>query len=293
MMRRSRCANAVASAGTRAIAPPRTRSCATAIGAVEPSMRSTIVSAVAWSTLSANSVRDDRDGAVALVVGRKHLRIGHRADHVGDRGRERAERRHGALAGLDVARVDEHRHHDEPAVVLRRQERQRRRGHDVGDRRELLRRGLRRGDEGGDHVGRSPGGTASRRRPCRPRAGGTAAASRRRSCRRRRGSPRTGRGGSRRRRAASSPSAVTTSAASRLSIVRPCLRTRKPTPPPSVIPPIPTEPVSPNPVARPCAPAAAVYSPAVRPVSAQAVRPLGVDLERAHAPRGRARSRPR
>ena len=42
------------------------------------------------------------------------------------------------------------------------------------------------------------------------------------------------------------PSAVTTSAASRSSIVRPCLRTRKPTPPPSVSPPIPTEPVSPK-----------------------------------------------
>ena len=69
------------------------------------------------------------------------------------------------------------------------------------------------------------------------------------------------------------PSAVTTSAASRSSTVRPCLRTRNPTPPPSVMPPIPTEPVSPNPVARPCAPAAAVYSAAVRPVSAQAVRP--------------------
>ena len=54
------------------------------------------------------------------------------------------------------------------------------------------------------------------------------------------------------------PSAVTTSAASRSSMVRPCLRTRKPTPPPRVIPPIPTEPVSPNPVARPCLPVAVV-----------------------------------
>ena len=69
-----------------------------------------------------------------------------------------------------------------------------------------------------------------------------------------------------------SPSAVTTSAASRSSIVSPCLRTRKPTPPPSVIPPIPTDAASPNPVARPWAAAASVYSPAVSPVSAQAVR---------------------
>ena len=70
----------------------------------------------------------------------------------------------------------------------------------------------------------------------------------------------------------SSPSAVTTSAASRSSMVMPCLRTRNPIPPLSVIPPTPTVPASPKPVARPCSPAAAVYSPAVRPVSAQAVR---------------------
>ena len=44
-------------------------------------------------------------------------------------------------------------------------------------------------------------------------------------------------------------------------------------PPASVIPPIPTEPVSPNPVASPWAPTAVVYSPAVNPVWAHAVRP--------------------
>ena len=54
------------------------------------------------------------------------------------------------------------------------------------------------------------------------------------------------------------PSAVTSSAASRLSMVSPCLRTRNPTPPPRVSPPIPTEAVSPNPVASPWAPTAAV-----------------------------------
>ena len=53
----------------------------------------------------------------------------------------------------------------------------------------------------------------------------------------------------------------------------PYLRARKPIPPPSVMPPMPTEPVSPKPVARPCSPAAFVYSPAVSPVSAHAVRP--------------------
>lgn len=44
-------------------------------------------------------------------------------------------------------------------------------------------------------------------------------------------------------------------------------------PPPSVIPPIPTDPVSPKPVASWCSAAATEYSPAVRPVSAQAVPP--------------------
>src|SRR5690606_7952415 len=44
-------------------------------------------------------------------------------------------------------------------------------------------------------------------------------------------------------------------------------------PPPSVIPPMPTDAVSPNPVASPCALAATVYSPAVSPASAHAVLP--------------------
>ena len=160
----------------------------------------------------------------------------------------------------------------EPAVVLGRQERERRGGHDVGDRRELLRRGLRLGDEARRSRRRSRGGTASRRRSCRPRGGGTSGAWRRRSSRRRRGSPRTGPGGARRRRAGAGrpPSRPRRRAGRRSSC--PCLRTRKPMPPLSVMPPIPTVPASPNPVARPCAPAAVVYSPAVRPVSAQAVR---------------------
>ena len=46
----------------------------------------------------------------------------------------------------------------EPAVVLGRQERHRRRGHHVGDRRELVRRRRRRGDEAGDDLGASPAG---------------------------------------------------------------------------------------------------------------------------------------
>jgi hypothetical protein len=52
--------------------------------------------------------------------------------------------------------------------------------------------------------------------------------------------------------------AVTSSAASRSSMVRPCFRTRYPMPPPRVMPPMPTEAVSPNPVASPSALAAVV-----------------------------------
>ena len=40
-------------------------------------------------------------------------------DHVGDRLRERAERRDRALARLDVAGVGEQREDDQPAVLLR------------------------------------------------------------------------------------------------------------------------------------------------------------------------------
>ena len=70
-----------------------------------------------------------------------------------------------------------------------------------------------------------------------------------------------------------SPSPVTISAPSIESIVRPSLRDRYPIPPPSVIPPIPTDGESPKPVARPWAAARVVYSPVVRPDPAQAVRP--------------------
>jgi hypothetical protein len=69
-------------------------------------------------------------------------------------GGEGAERRERALAGVEVARVDEHRQDDELAVVLGGDGRHRRGVHHVGDRRELLRRGLGLGDEGGEHLGR-------------------------------------------------------------------------------------------------------------------------------------------
>ena len=68
-----------------------------------------------------------------------------------------ARARNGATArspASTVAGVDEHRQDDQLAVMLLGHERHRRRGHHVGDRRQLVRRGLRLGDEGGDHVRR-------------------------------------------------------------------------------------------------------------------------------------------
>ena len=64
MIGRSRWANAVASAGTRAIAPPSTRSCTAAMGAVEASIASMIASASRLSKLSMNIVR-------SAAIGRK------------------------------------------------------------------------------------------------------------------------------------------------------------------------------------------------------------------------------
>ena len=140
-----------------------------------------------------------------------------------------ASARNGAMArspASAVAGVGHQRQHDELAVVLLGHERHRRAGHDVGDRRQLVRRGLGGGDEPGDRVrrGRQDQHPADDRR--HGRGAGTGTASRRRSCRRRRGSPRTGPGASSASTRRSWPSAVTISAASSESIVRPYLRTR-------------------------------------------------------------------
>ena len=58
-------------------------------------------------------------------------------------------------------------------------------------------------------------------------------------------------------------------------MVRPYLRTMKPTPPPVVSPPIPTEAVSPVVSARPCGPAAATISPEVAPACTLAMPETG------------------
>ena len=94
-----------------------------------------------------------RDGAGALLVGIQ-LRVPHRPQEVGDRLGQRAEGRDGALARLDVARVDHPRHHHGAAVQLLGHEGQRRREHHVGDRAQLVRRRLGLRDEAGDHLGR-------------------------------------------------------------------------------------------------------------------------------------------
>ena len=153
-------------------------------------------------------------------------------------------------------------------------ERHRRAGHDVGDRRELLGRRLGGGDEPGDRVRASRAGSSipptivgdlvqPELEPGRDAEVAAAAADRpeqvRVRARRRRGAARRRRSRSRRRAGCRSSG-------------RTCGRGSR-SPPPSVIPPIPTEPVSPKPVARPCSPTAVEYSAAVRPVSAQAVRP--------------------
>ena len=67
---------------------------------------------------------------------------------------QRSERGKDALGRLGVAGVGQHAHQDDRADRLLREERHGRRRHDVGDRRELVRRRIGGGDEAFDHVGR-------------------------------------------------------------------------------------------------------------------------------------------
>ena len=145
--------NAVASSGTRAIAPPRTRSWTAATGAVAVSRCSRIVSAASRGQPVDEDVRPRAERRRWALRPRVHLRVADRPDHVGERGREGADRRDRPLTGLGAARVDHQGDHDGLAVLLRGDERQRRRLQDVRDHRELLRGRVRRGDQPGDHVG--------------------------------------------------------------------------------------------------------------------------------------------
>jgi len=95
-----------------------------------------------------------RERVHAVLLGQKDRWIGHRPHQIGKRLGERAERRDRAVPGLDLARIDHRRQHDRLPNLVARDEWQRRRGHDRGDDRQLLRRRLRRLDERDDQVGR-------------------------------------------------------------------------------------------------------------------------------------------
>ena len=139
-----------------AIAPPSTRSWATRIGASE--RREVLDDRLGRRPVDRVDEHRPGDGG-RVVVGSSSggyiVRVGHRPDHVGDRLGQRAERRERALARLGRRRRSTASPRiDELAVVLLGHERHRRAGHHVGDRRQLVGRGLGRGDEPGDGLGR-------------------------------------------------------------------------------------------------------------------------------------------
>jgi len=92
-------------------------------------------------------------GVERRILGRIDLRVGHRLDHVGQRGGQGAERRDGGLAVLHWARVDEHGHDHQLAVELGGHHRHGWGGQDVDDARQLLGRGVGGGDDPGQHLG--------------------------------------------------------------------------------------------------------------------------------------------
>ena len=144
-----------------------------------------------------------------------------------------------------------------------------------GDRRQLV--GRRRDRVGVRRAARLAwrGRRSRHRGSFRPGGGDTGIRSRSRSCRHRHGVPRTGRARRSSDAVSSRPSVVTTSTSRRLSIVIPCLRISQPMPPLSVRPAMPTAATSPPGVASPCSCAPALYSPQVRPASADATRRSG------------------
>ena len=71
-------------------------------------------------------------------VGREDVHVRHRPQHVREWLRKRPERRDHALAGVGPAGVGHRRHDHEPPVVLLRHERQRWGAHHVRDRRQLV-----------------------------------------------------------------------------------------------------------------------------------------------------------
>ena len=95
----------------------------------------------------------DRERVVVGILGRVHLRVRARLDHVGDRASR--GRRNGAIAASpsSTGPAQHSRPEDHELAVLRLgDERHRRAGHDVGDRRQLLGRRLGGRDEARDRV---------------------------------------------------------------------------------------------------------------------------------------------
>ena len=239
-----RWANAVAAAGTRAIAPPRTRNCATGSCGAEAASRSRTARPRrgrahrgTWSARPrAGGIPGRRARRSREAWARAYRRAVPRARGTGP----------GQLALPCVAGEDEGREDRRLAVRLLRDERHPavRASRSRSSRDHRAPRRPRRGSRRRSRAGRA-GGASRRGRvvdrvqpvlepvttpklPPPPRI-----AQKSSGCE----SASTG---------TISPSAVTISAASRLSIVRPNLRTRKPMPPPTVSPPMPTDPVSPK-----------------------------------------------
>ena len=202
-----RWAYAVASAGTRAIAPPRTRSWATRIDASDASSRSTIVSASSRSTRFMNRFRAIGRRVVVRVLRRVDLRVaasggpGPRAGVASARNGARA--RVGRPPGRPTRR---------PSSRITTSPWCSSGTNGIGGSGMTL--AIVESSSGaasaaamkpGDRLRASRAGSASRRRCPAARGAGTGTGSRRRSCRRRRGSPRTGPARARRRRDADRP----------------------------------------------------------------------------------------
>ena len=145
-----RWANAVSAAGTRAIAPPRTRIWTIAVG--DATAIADRIESIGVVVEGVQEPRADDAAARSLARGGELVdaRIRHRHDGFGDRRRDPPERLERRVAVGRVAAPDEHHDERELAVSLGRDERDRRDRHEERDRRELL-----RGARGDRHEARS------------------------------------------------------------------------------------------------------------------------------------------
>ena len=166
--------------------------------------------------------------------------VGQRAAEVGDGVAQAADRRERALALLGGAGVAGGDDRDRLAVDGLGQERRRRRGRQVEDRRQLVGQagrgpvGVERGDVGGALAGEDHDAAVDHRAD-RLRASSSSAVTTPKLPPPPR-SPQSSSGSPSAPARTSRPSAVTTSALTRWSQARPCLRTSQPMPPPRVKP---------------------------------------------------------